>query len=85
MHGVAVVPGPLAALLPPEWGGGPWLWGPALTVQWGASTKLEDAEKILGESEIRDAMMAKAEYLCMILSVADTSRVCNLQARVILT
>jgi len=28
--------------------------------------ELEDAEKILGESEIRDAMMAKAEYLCRI-------------------
>ncbi|XP_069793249.1 26S proteasome non-ATPase regulatory subunit 6 [Narcine bancroftii] len=27
---------------------------------------LEDAEKNLGESEIRDAMMAKAEYLCRI-------------------
>uniref|UniRef100_A0A8B9GAE9 26S proteasome regulatory subunit Rpn7 N-terminal domain-containing protein n=1 Tax=Amazona collaria TaxID=241587 RepID=A0A8B9GAE9_9PSIT len=26
--------------------------------------KLEDAEKNLGESKIRDAMMAKAEYLC---------------------
>lgn len=28
--------------------------------------ELEDAEKNLGESEIRDAMMAKAEYLCRI-------------------
>lgn len=28
--------------------------------------ELEDAEKNLGESEIRDAMMAKAEYLCQI-------------------
>lgn len=28
--------------------------------------ELEDAEKNLGESEIRDAMMAKAEYLCLI-------------------
>ncbi|MBZ3872567.1 26S proteasome non-ATPase regulatory subunit 6 [Sciurus carolinensis] len=28
--------------------------------------ELEDAEKNLGESEIRDAMMAKPEYLCRI-------------------
>ncbi|KAG8435867.1 hypothetical protein GDO86_007092, partial [Hymenochirus boettgeri] len=28
--------------------------------------ELEDAEKNLGESEIRDSMMAKAEYLCRI-------------------
>lgn len=28
--------------------------------------ELEDAEKNLGESEIRDAMMTKAEYLCRI-------------------
>ncbi|XP_047394307.1 26S proteasome non-ATPase regulatory subunit 6-like [Sciurus carolinensis] len=28
--------------------------------------ELEDAEKNLGESEIRDAMMARAEYLCQI-------------------
>ncbi|MBZ3876175.1 26S proteasome non-ATPase regulatory subunit 6 [Sciurus carolinensis] len=29
--------------------------------------ELEDAEKNLGESEIRDAMMAKAEYLCLLI------------------
>lgn len=36
--------------------------------------ELEDAEKILGESEIRDAMMAKAEYLCRIGDKVGDSR-----------
>lgn len=28
--------------------------------------KIEDAEQNLGESEVRDALLAKAEYLCKI-------------------
>lgn len=41
--------------------------------------ELEDAEKILGESEIRDAMMAKAEYLCRIGDkVGSWQRLCRL-------
>lgn len=40
--------------------------------------ELEDAEKNLGESEIRDAMMAKAEYLCRIGDkVGGPRRVCG--------
>lgn len=42
--------------------------------------ELEDAEKNLGESEIRDAMMAKAEYLCRIGDkVGGLSCLCSLK------
>lgn len=38
---------------------------------------LEDAEKSLGESEIRDAMMAKAEYLIRIGDKVGCCRMCG--------